>query len=289
MKEELISVIMPTYNRGYIIENAINSIINQTYKNFELIIVDDFSTDNTDEIVNSYKDSRIKYIKLEKNSGANFARNIGLKNAHGRYITFQDSDDISYATRLEDELAELKNQNVEWVFSSFKKISKNNVEVVPKKQIDSSLILDKMLFKNYITTQVLFLKREILEEIQFDETLPRFQDWDLIIRVAEKYNGYHLNKILLDMYIQEDSITKNPVKGYKALEKILEKYNDKFNYKQKARHYCRIATFKLLAGEVPEEEFKQSMIIDKWNLKYKLIYILYKLKLFKKIYFIIKK
>ena len=109
-KEELISVIMPTYNRGYVISNAIDSILNQSYANFELIIVDDCSSDNTEEIVRSYqkKDKRIIYIKLDRNSGANYARNIGLKKATGDYITFQDSDDISLSNRLETEMNVLK-------------------------------------------------------------------------------------------------------------------------------------------------------------------------------------
>ncbi len=90
----LISVILPTYNRGYIVERAIKSVLNQTYKNLELIIVDDGSTDNTEEIVKSIEDKRIIFLKHKKNKGASSARNTGIKNSKGEYISFIDSDDV---------------------------------------------------------------------------------------------------------------------------------------------------------------------------------------------------
>ena len=89
--DNLISIITPTYNRGYIIRNPIDSILKQTYLSWELLIVDDGSTDNTEKIVGSYKDKRIKYIKQKKKDQA-AARNKGLKMAQGKWITYLDSD-----------------------------------------------------------------------------------------------------------------------------------------------------------------------------------------------------
>ncbi len=99
-----ISVIIPTYNRGKIIGNSIKSVLNQTFKNLEIIVVDDGSKDNTKEIVDEFKDERVRYIKLNNNTGAANARNIGIKNAIGQYISFQDSDDIFYPDKLERQL-----------------------------------------------------------------------------------------------------------------------------------------------------------------------------------------
>jgi len=99
-----ISVIIPTFNREKLIGNSIKSVLNQTLKNFELIIVDDGSTDNTKEVVDKFQDKRIKYIKLDTNQGASNARNIGIKNAKGKYMSFQDSDDIFYPNKLEIQL-----------------------------------------------------------------------------------------------------------------------------------------------------------------------------------------
>ena len=91
---ELVSIIMPSYNTGKFIKETIMSVITQTYTNWELIIVDDCSSDNTDEIVKSIKDSRIKYLKNEVNSGAAVSRNKALKEVKGRWIAFLDSDDL---------------------------------------------------------------------------------------------------------------------------------------------------------------------------------------------------
>ena len=94
--EPLVSIISPTYNDEDTIENTINSVLNQSYKNWEMIIVDDCSRDNTGYIVKqkAKEDERIKYIKLDKNSGASVARNVALKNAKGKYIAFLDCDDL---------------------------------------------------------------------------------------------------------------------------------------------------------------------------------------------------
>jgi len=88
-----ISVISPTYNRAHLITRAVHSVLNQTYQDFEYIVVDDASTDNTEEVIKGFKDERIKYIKHEKNRGPSAARNTGIKAAKGEYIGFLDSDD----------------------------------------------------------------------------------------------------------------------------------------------------------------------------------------------------
>ena len=94
MREELISVIIPTYNRRDKVTYAVKSVLDQTYSNIEVIIIDDASTDNTEAEIKKIKDDRIRYIYMEKNHGAEGARNVGIKEANGTYIAFQDSDDI---------------------------------------------------------------------------------------------------------------------------------------------------------------------------------------------------
>ncbi len=106
-----ISVILPTFNRGNLIEKSIKSVLNQTFNNIEILIIDDGSNDNTKDIIKNIDDKRIKYIKLGKNKGACNARNVGIKKARGEYITFQDSDDILYPFKLEKQLKNLINNN----------------------------------------------------------------------------------------------------------------------------------------------------------------------------------
>ena len=98
--EYLISIITPTYNCAQFIGETIKSVINQTYTNWEMIIVDDASNDNTEEVVKSIKDERIKYIRLKENSGAATARNIAMENASGKFMAFLDSDDIWIKDKL---------------------------------------------------------------------------------------------------------------------------------------------------------------------------------------------
>ena len=101
---DLVSIIMPSYNTSRYIEDTINSVRQQSYKNWELIIVDDCSTDNTDEVVAKYNDNRIKYFKNDKNSGAAVSRNKALREAKGRWIAFLDSDDLWLPEKLEKQI-----------------------------------------------------------------------------------------------------------------------------------------------------------------------------------------
>ncbi|OKA33153.1 glycosyltransferase family 2 protein, partial [Bacillus cereus] len=99
----LISIITPVYNSEKYIEFTIKSVLNQTYSNWEMLIVDDCSKDGTEEVINQFKDPRIKYSKLEKNSGAAVARNEALKKARGKYIAFLDADDMWKPDKLEKQ------------------------------------------------------------------------------------------------------------------------------------------------------------------------------------------
>ena len=101
-QDDLVSIIMPSYNTADFISETIDSVLNQSYKNWELIIVDDCSTDNTDEIIKKYlSDQRIRYLKNEKNSGAAVSRNYALREAKGKWIAFLDSDDLWLHEKLE--------------------------------------------------------------------------------------------------------------------------------------------------------------------------------------------
>ena len=104
MERNLITVIIPTYNRAHLIKDAAYSVLNQSYKNIELIIIDDCSTDDTAEVVKSINDPRLNYHRLEKNSGACIARNKGIELARGDYISFNDSDDKWLENKLEEQL-----------------------------------------------------------------------------------------------------------------------------------------------------------------------------------------
>ena len=124
MDKYLISIIMPTFNRGYIIKNAIQSVLDQTFLNWELIIIDDVSDDNTEEIVKSFIDPRIIFVKNKENKGANYSRNLGCTIAKGDILAFLDSDNIWKNEKLEKQIRELKiaNEDVAFVFCKTERI-----------------------------------------------------------------------------------------------------------------------------------------------------------------------
>lgn len=126
MENELVSIIMPSWNTGNFIAESIQSVIDQTYKNWELIIVDDCSTDNTDEVVSFYKDQRIKYLKNEKNSGAAITRNKALREAQGEWIAFLDSDDLWAPEKLEHQINFMKNNGYNLSFTEYEKIDEES-------------------------------------------------------------------------------------------------------------------------------------------------------------------
>lgn len=140
MGKNLVSIIMPSYNTANHISKSINSIIKQTYKNWELIIVDDCSIDNTDKIVAEFlNDKRIKYLKNKKNFGAAVSRNRALKEAKGKWIAFLDSDDLWKEEKLEKQIDFMEENNYDFSYTYYEEINENgeklNVEIQGPKKI----------------------------------------------------------------------------------------------------------------------------------------------------------
>lgn len=140
---ELVSIIMPSYNTGAFIKKTIQSVLNQSYENWELIIVDDCSTDNTDEVVLPFlNDQRIRYIKNEKNSGAAVSRNRALREAKGKWIAFLDSDDLWLPEKLEKQVLFMKKNGYYFSYTNYEEINedgkKTGVYVSGPKKITKS-------------------------------------------------------------------------------------------------------------------------------------------------------
>ena len=123
---DLVSIIMPSYNTGKFIAESINSVLNQTYKNWELIIVDDCSTDNTDSVVKNFQDTRIRYFKNEVNSGAAISRNKALREAKGRWIAFLDSDDLWMPEKLEKQIAFMEQNGYSFSYTNYIEIDESS-------------------------------------------------------------------------------------------------------------------------------------------------------------------
>ena len=163
-----ISVIIPTYNRGKSIIQSINSVLDQTYHNLEILIVDDCSTDDTEYLISKIDDPRVKYIKLKENKGASFARNIGIKISTGKYITFQDSDDIYKANKIEKQYINLIKKNSDFDFCKICLHINNSFKVIFPRQYQQRSIAKKKIIEelcngNFISTQSILVKNTVIK------------------------------------------------------------------------------------------------------------------------------
>ena len=282
-KNPTVSVIIPTYNRAHLIGRAIQSVLNQTYKDFELIIVDDGSTDNTEDIIKEFqkKDERIKYIKHEKNRGGSAARNTGIKNARGEYIAFQDSDDEWLPEKLKKQMEVFKNTSskVGVVYTGFWRIKDNKKTYIPQswvKQKDGNIYFE-LLKGNFVGTSTILIKKKCFKKVGiFDENLPRLQDWELVMRLSKYYDFKCIDEPLLILYYTTDSISANHKALIEALELILTKYYKNFNnYKEiLSRHYFGLGIILYLDGNLINGRRYFIKAIKKYplNIKYSLSY-----------------
>ena len=229
--EDKISVIIPTYNRAKSIIHSIKSVLAQTYHNLEVIIIDDCSNDNTESLISKIEDNRIKYIKLKENKGANFARNLGIKLSTGKYITFQDSDDIYHRDKIEKQYLNIIKKNSDFDFcqfylhfnSSFKALFPR---IYQQKSIQRKKLLEELCNGNFITTQAILIKNSFIKNNLFDTNFSRFQDYDLVLRIIPNCKVSYTKEVLVDLYRYEDSIGKNYSKLNQSFNLLsLKKYN----------------------------------------------------------------
>lgn len=222
----MISVILPTYNRAGSLLRSVQSVLEQSYTDIELIIVDDGSDDGTADIVKGINDVRVRYLR-QKNSGACAARNAGIRAARGEYIAFQDSDDIWQREKLAAQLNFLREKEADLVFCAFMRHDGECVDCLPEGLPDGVRIDYKtMLERNYISTQTLMGKSECFMEEPFDEAYPRLQDWELGLRLVRRFKVYFDKRPMVEVFLQADSISKNPQKGMWAIEHLAEQHRE---------------------------------------------------------------
>ena len=209
MKEILFSVIIPTYNRAHLILNTIESVRKQTYKNYEIIVVDNCSTDNTADILKPlYEKGFIKYIQNGKNYERSYSRNTGFKNAKGDYVTLLDSDDILYDNCLADAVSYIFQNPGILFFHSLYELIGDDHKVVKKVKFPAIENPFRSLMEgNYISNIGVFYKKELIEKIQFDENpvLIGVEDYDFVIRIlAETRSVGRINKVNAGILMHPD-------------------------------------------------------------------------------------
>lgn len=247
--EILVSVIIPTYNREKTISDSLLSVTGQSITNIEVLIIDDGSTDSTEQLIqkSAKYDERIKYYK-QKNGGANKARNLGIRLAKGKYIAFNDSDDLWKQDKLKKELSFLdKNKNYKGVFSKFKlHLVNEDKELIAPEKFDGPLYL-QMLQANVINTPNFIIESKTIREFGgFNETLRRFQDWELATKIAKKYLLFFMDEVLVDTYqYGSGHISNNKVSGIESYKYIEEEFEEDRNGNSvvKCNFYFNMVTF----------------------------------------------
>jgi glycosyltransferase involved in cell wall biosynthesis len=187
----LVSIVIPTYNRAQLIERAVHSTLSQTFTDLEVIIVDDASTDNTRDRINTLKrvDQRINYLWHDSNRGAQAARNTGIAAASGPYVAFLDSDNQWLPQKLERQMALFSNKSTSpgVVYCGYSKVSPAGDvlhEYVPRYR---GSVYKQTLVDWLTDTSTIVVRKDILEKIHsFDDTVSSHQEWDLCIRLARE-------------------------------------------------------------------------------------------------------
>ncbi|MCI9559026.1 glycosyltransferase family 2 protein [Candidatus Ventrimonas sp. KK005] len=238
----MISIIMPTYNRAYIIERAIQSVIQQTYKDWELIIVDDASDDHTKDVVMKYLSYNIQYYVNSINKGANLSRNIGVQYSKGEYLAFLDSDNYWPKERLELQLKIVKEHCNKrcFFYGKVKILDEKNEQTVPNKNLTWNELKKIELYDNVVDMNTIMISKSLfLESGGFDNEMPRLQDWEFVLRLLYvlQIEGIGCESCLSFNEIQENSIGRDHSKFEKAIFILYKKYMCKYMKTGDLFHY----------------------------------------------------
>ncbi len=194
----LVSVIIPTYNRGWILKETIDSVLAQDFTDFELIVVDDGSTDNTQGILDSYKEDII--VLQQQNKGVSSARNRGIVSASGQFIAFLDSDDLWLPKKLSTQVDFFNTNPDALICQTEEKWIRNSIRVNPKKRHKklSGDIFEPSLYLCLVSPSAVMMKRSLFEKTgMFDESLPACEDYDMWLRISCRYPVYLIDTPLI--------------------------------------------------------------------------------------------
>lgn len=201
----LVSIIMPCYNSEKYIRESIQSVLDQTYGNWELLVVDDYSTDGSWQVVRSYEDKRIVALKNEKNSGAAISRNYALNVARGRWIAFLDSDDKWHPNKLEKQLSFMEVNGYSFTFTDYR-VCKNGIW--SPYIITGPNIVDKRKMYDYcyFSTITVVYDKNVVGLIQIED-LKKNNDYAMWLKAIEKTNAYRFPKCLSYYFKHDGSIS----------------------------------------------------------------------------------
>lgn len=267
----LVSIIMPAFNAEKYLKESVDSILNQTYKNWELLIINDGSSDNTEKLISEYvaQDSRIFGLENEGNKGLVFTRNKGLQAAKGKYVANLDSDDIAYPNRLNLQINYLEeNPNVVLLGSSCELIDeKGNHLGFEKREIGQNQIKSVLVFSNYFINSTVVIRREKLENLSYADNYAPAEDYQLVTQLKDSGELVNLEEVLVKYRLHGNNIsTINKKEQDDAIRRIhknlILELGVQFN-EPELRLHSQLVVEK---GRVKEAELEA---IESWLLKLK--------------------
>lgn len=241
MNKKLISIVVPAYNCQDYIGEAIESVKSQTYSNWELIIINDCSTDNTKNIISKYEqeDKRIILINLEKNSGAAKARNVGIEKALGNYIAFLDADDIWKEDKLIKQIEFMENNNYSFTFTGYEFASKDGlgtgkVVKVPQKINYKQALKNTTIFTSTVILDVNKLGKELISMINIRKGQDSATWWKIL---KTGINAYGLNENLSLYRRSENTLSSNKIKALRRTWNLYRKI-EKLSVLKSSYYFC---------------------------------------------------
>lgn len=255
----IVSIIVPTYNRAEVLGRALQSLAMQTFRDFEILLIDDGSTDGTKTAVDMFLEQNptipLFYIRLDRNRGAAYARNEGVRRARGSFIAFQDSDDRWHPEKLEKQILHFRrvSEKIGVVYCALLRIGAEKEYMVPDRTIPvkEGDVMKVLVQGNFIPLPAAVVRKECFTIAGlFDEDLPCLQDWELWLRIAQTYHFHYLDETLVFSYFSSDSICLHSHNLTVALQHILKKHVKIFSRTDLARIYKYLAYLYCTCGNM---------------------------------------
>jgi len=278
-----VSVVIPTYNRSRFLRIAVRSVLNQTFQDFEIVIVDDASSDDTRAVVASLGDARIKYVRHEQNRRIAGARNTGVSNSLGEYIAFLDDDDEWQPGKLEQQvrMLDVSAPTVGAVYTAFAQVNAASGDVVGiVRPVKRGHILHALCSRNWVgTASTVCLRRQCFEEVGlFDESVAFGEEYDMWIRMAHRFDFRYIDDVLVTYGLHAKRLSRHFGVMISGLERQLEKYrsffaSDPVNH---SRRYMTLGRLYCYSGEGRKgrEAFWNAITLWPFALKYYLYFCL---------------
>jgi|TARA_B110000881_G_C18574303_1_gene517534 teichuronic acid biosynthesis glycosyltransferase TuaG len=223
-----VDIILPNYNKEFFLQETINSVLNQSYKNWKLVIVDNCSTDNSKTIIEKFrKNKKIDIIHLKKNMGVSFSRNLGIRLSNSKYISFLDADDLWTPNKLNDQINFMEEKDYKFTYTDYTPFFEKNKKKILKKKVTTPDIFDFEAFINNssISTSSMIISRDAVKTIKFPK-VATLEDFPFKCKILNKIQfAKKFNQNTLFYRITKNSLTSNKLKNLLWLWKINKIYN----------------------------------------------------------------